>query len=53
MGVVGVYKYKLLHLEDTQTGFVSKMILLPGPEALEVGPAENSAVLKSGFFSLA
>ena len=46
----GVCKYKLLHCEDTQKGFGSKKILWPGPEGLEVGPAENSGALKSGFF---
>ena len=46
----GVCKSKLLHWEDTQKGFGSKKILWPGPEGLEVGPAENSGALKSGFF---
>ena len=46
----GVCKSKLVHWEDTQKGFGSKKILWPGPEGLEVGPAENSGALKSGFF---
>ena len=46
----GVYKSKLLHSEDTQKDFGSKKILWPGPEGLEVGPAENFGALKSGFF---
>ena len=41
-GGIGVCKSKLLHWEDTQKGFGSKKILWPGPEGLEVGPAENS-----------
>ena len=44
------FKFKLLHWEDTQKGFGSKKILWPGPEGLEVGPAENSGALKFGFF---
>ena len=48
----GVCKSKLLYWEDTQKDFGSKNILWPGPEGLEVGPAENSGALKSGFFTL-
>ena len=45
-----VCKSKLLHWEDTQKGFRSKKILWPGPEGVEVGPAENSGAMKSKFF---
>ena len=50
IGSYGVCKSKSLHWEDTQKGFWSKKFLWPGPEGLEVGPAENFGALKSGFF---
>ena len=37
----GVSKSKLLYWEDTQKGFGSKNFFESGPEAVEVGLAEN------------